>query len=97
MVRRKRHNKAGTPNAPFRRYTCVIDAWETLIRDHGTMDLGELLQPAIGYARDGYPVSSRVSVDFATQEHLLVNDPAAKRVVYAKRQNPGRRRNASPA
>lgn len=67
----------------------VIDAWETLIRDHGTMDLGELLQPAIGYARDGYPVSSRVAVDFASQEHLLVNDPAAKRVFMPNGKTPG--------
>lgn len=66
----------------------VIDAWETLIRDHGTMDLGELLQPAISYARDGYPVSSRVSVDFASQAHLLVNDPAAKSVFMPNGKTP---------
>ncbi len=67
----------------------VIDAWDTLIRDHGTMDLGELLQPAIEYARDGYPVSSRVSVDFASQTHLLANDEAAKRVFMPNGRTPG--------
>ncbi len=57
----------------------VVDAWSTLIKDHGTMDLGELLQPAINYARNGYPVSSRVSVDFESQAELLKkNDNVAK-------------------
>lgn len=58
----------------------VIDAWETLLADHGTMSLAEVLAPAIAYARDGYPVSSRVSSDFASQATLLANDEAAKRV-----------------
>ncbi|MGI9426548.1 MAG: gamma-glutamyltransferase [Hyphomicrobiaceae bacterium] len=58
----------------------AIDAWDILIRDHGTMSLGELLQPAIGYARNGYPVSSRVSVDFASQRDLIKNDAAMTKV-----------------
>ncbi|WP_158964984.1 gamma-glutamyltransferase [Chachezhania sediminis] len=49
----------------------AVDAWDRLVRDHGTMALGELLQPAIGYARDGFPVSSRVSTDFARNEAIL--------------------------
>ena len=35
----------------------AIDAWCQLSREHGSMDLGEVLEPAITYARDGYPVS----------------------------------------
>ena len=66
----------------------VIDAWETLIRDHGSMDLGELLQPAIEYARDGYPVSSRVSVDFESQIELLKGDPNASRVFMPNGKTP---------
>ena len=58
----------------------VIDALETLVRDHGTMELGELLKPAIEYAANGYPVSSRVSVDFKSQINLLKGDPNAMRV-----------------
>ncbi len=58
----------------------VIDAWETLTKNHGTMDLAELLQPAIEYARDGYPVSSRVSTDFKSNEALLKGCPNATRV-----------------
>jgi gamma-glutamyltranspeptidase/glutathione hydrolase len=36
------------------------DAWLTLLRDHGTKSLREVLGYAIGYARDGYPVVERI-------------------------------------
>ncbi|MDH3661840.1 MAG: gamma-glutamyltransferase [Alphaproteobacteria bacterium] len=58
----------------------AVDAWETLIRDHGRRSLGELLQPAIGYAQGGYPISSRVHTDFATAEALLSKDETASRI-----------------
>lgn len=67
----------------------AIDAWDTLVRDHGTRPLSELLQPAIKYARDGYPVSSRVSVDFASQISLLKNDEGAMRVFMPGGKTPG--------
>ncbi|HEX4725956.1 MAG TPA: gamma-glutamyltransferase, partial [Pseudonocardiaceae bacterium] len=35
------------------------DAWLTLLRDHGTKTLREVLVYSIGYARDGYPVVDR--------------------------------------
>jgi gamma-glutamyltranspeptidase/glutathione hydrolase len=34
----------------------AFDAWLTLLRDHGTMDLAEVLAPAIGYALNGHPL-----------------------------------------
>ena len=36
------------------------DAWLTLLRDHGTKSLREVLGYAIGYARNGYPVVERI-------------------------------------
>lgn len=36
-------------------------AWLTLLRDHGTWSLADVLAPAIGYARDGFPVVPRLS------------------------------------
>lgn len=58
----------------------AVDAWQTLIDDHGRMSLGELLQPAIAYARNGYPISSRVHVDFCDGEDLLKGDENASSV-----------------
>ncbi|MGI9508035.1 MAG: gamma-glutamyltransferase family protein, partial [Geminicoccaceae bacterium] len=58
----------------------AVDAWETLIRDHGRKSLGELLQPAIRYARGGYPISSRVHTDFASATSLLSKDETATRI-----------------
>ncbi|WP_225782865.1 gamma-glutamyltransferase family protein [Xenophilus sp. Marseille-Q4582] len=34
--------------------------WLTLLRDHGSWRLADVLAPAIGYARDGFPVSRRL-------------------------------------
>ncbi|GAB3674477.1 gamma-glutamyltransferase family protein [Saccharopolyspora tripterygii] len=37
------------------------DGWLTLLRDHGTKTLREVLTFAIGYARGGYPIVPRIS------------------------------------
>lgn len=52
----------------------ALDAWDRLVRDHGRMPLGEVLQAAIGYAKDGYPISSRVHEDFADCAALMAGD-----------------------
>ena len=56
----------------------AVDAWVQLSRDHGTLGLDQILSPAIGYARDGYPVTQRVAFDFANEVGAL--DAAAKAV-----------------
>ena len=39
----------------------AFDAWMRLLRDHGTMTLRDVLEPAIGYASDGFPIGSRAA------------------------------------
>ena len=39
----------------------AFDGWMLMLRDHGTMSLPEVMQPAISYARDGHPVLPRVA------------------------------------
>jgi gamma-glutamyltranspeptidase/glutathione hydrolase len=39
----------------------MFDTWMTLLRDYGTMRLADVLAPAIGYAKNGYPLVERIS------------------------------------
>ncbi len=58
----------------------AVDAWSRLLEDHGTRSLGELLQPAIAFARDGYPIHERVAFDWRLEADLLARDSTAKRI-----------------
>jgi gamma-glutamyltranspeptidase / glutathione hydrolase len=66
----------------------AIDAWEQLLRDHGTRSLAEMLQPAIRFARDGYPISERVHFDWARQADFLRQDPNARRMLLVDDRAP---------
>lgn len=39
----------------------AVAGWNDLLKRHGTMSLGRVLEPAIAYARDGFPVSEIIS------------------------------------
>ena len=39
----------------------AFDAWMLMLRDHGSLPLREVLEPALHYARTGHPVLPRVS------------------------------------
>jgi gamma-glutamyltranspeptidase/glutathione hydrolase len=39
----------------------AVDAWLLLLRDHGSLPLATVLEPAIGYAREGHPLLPRVA------------------------------------
>ena len=66
----------------------AVDAWEQLLRDHGTRSLAEVLQPAIRLARDGYPVTERVHFDWARQADFLRQNPNARRLLLVNGQAP---------
>ncbi|WP_193369168.1 gamma-glutamyltransferase [Pelagibius marinus] len=55
----------------------AVDAWAQLLRDHGTRSLGDLLQPAIRFAHEGYAITERVATDWAGEVETLSHDPAA--------------------
>ena len=55
----------------------AVDAWIQLNSDHGNMPLDQLLEPAIGYAKDGFPVGQRSAFDFAGCLELLQGDKDA--------------------
>jgi len=58
----------------------AVDAWVQLNNDFGSRPLGDLLQPAISYARNGFPVGQRIGADFAATRDLLKGDSDAAAV-----------------
>ena len=40
----------------------AFDGWMLLLRDYGTMTVEQVLEPAIGYAKNGFPVLPRVTM-----------------------------------
>src|SRR6201747_930972 len=49
----------------------TFESWMFLLRDYGTMRLRDVLEPAIAYARDGYPLVERASATIATVEQMF--------------------------
>jgi gamma-glutamyltranspeptidase/glutathione hydrolase len=52
----------------------AVDAWLLLLRDRGTKTLAEVLEPAIGYARDGHPLVERATTTVAAVRQLFERD-----------------------
>src|SRR3982074_741982 len=49
----------------------AVDAWATILRDHGKLGLDTLLQPAIKAAEEGYVVAPRIAFDWKNQFEKL--------------------------
>src|SRR4051812_31832031 len=63
----------------------AFDAWMTLLRDYGTMELADVAAYAIGYARDGFPatpgiLSAIARIDPAWTESVALWQPAGGRL-----------------
>src|SRR5690348_9218308 len=52
----------------------AFDGWLTLLRDFGTLALGDVLRYAIGYADDGYPLVPQICRTIASVEQLFRDD-----------------------
>lgn len=55
----------------------VVEGWHQLLTRFGTISLAEALAPAIGYARDGFPVAELMAAEWHDNEAQLAADPAA--------------------
>ena len=51
----------------------AVDAWDTILRDHGKFGLDKLLQPAIKAAEEGYIVAPRIAFDWKNGFEKLKN------------------------
>ncbi len=49
----------------------TFESWMLLLRDYGTLRLRDVLEPAIAYARDGYPLVERACATIATVEQMF--------------------------
>ncbi len=55
----------------------ALAGWDLLVRTHGRRTLAQALAPAIGYARDGFPVSPIIAAQWADETSFLERDSAA--------------------
>ncbi len=49
----------------------TFETWMLLLRDYGTLRLRDVLEPAISYAKDGYPLVERITATISTVEQLF--------------------------
>ena len=60
----------------------AFDAWMLLLRDHGTLDLETVLDPAIGYAESGYPLVPAISSVIEQMTDLFTDDWPSSGEIY---------------
>jgi gamma-glutamyltranspeptidase / glutathione hydrolase len=66
----------------------AFDAWARLALDYGTMPLAELIEPALGYAENGYPLVSRIRDTIMTVGELFRREWTSSAAVYLPGGNP---------
>jgi gamma-glutamyltranspeptidase/glutathione hydrolase len=66
----------------------VIEGWSQLLSRFGTISMARALQPAIRYAREGFPVAEIMADDWNEAAKRLSGDPAAARTFLPNGQAP---------
>jgi gamma-glutamyltranspeptidase / glutathione hydrolase len=56
----------------------ALSGWDALLSRYGTITLAQALQPAIGYAAEGFPVTPIIARDWADQTAKLARDSGAR-------------------
>ena len=57
----------------------AVEAWDAILKAHGTFAMDRVLAPAIHYAEHGFPVAPRVAADWSGLVGKLGNSPGATR------------------
>lgn len=60
----------------------AFDAWMLLLRDYGTMRLRDVLEPAIGYARNGFPLADATCAVIDGVKPLLRDEWTTSAEIY---------------
>jgi gamma-glutamyltranspeptidase / glutathione hydrolase len=74
--------QSGYKKMPMRGFLCAtvpgaVAGWNDLLKAHGTMRLARVLEPAISYAKEGYPVSEIIASYWEAVAPKLSDNPAA--------------------
>ncbi|MFQ5973797.1 MAG: gamma-glutamyltransferase family protein [Alphaproteobacteria bacterium] len=66
----------------------AFGAWMTLLRDHGTMRLADVMEPALGYASRGYPLLPRIAEVIGGIQELFETEWPSSAAVYLPQGRP---------
>ena len=66
----------------------VVEGWHQLLTQFGTVTLAKALTPAIGYARDGFPVAELMAAEWKNNQELLAEDEATAATFLPKGRPP---------
>jgi gamma-glutamyltranspeptidase/glutathione hydrolase len=55
----------------------AVAGWDALLKKYGTITLSRAVQPAIGYAENGFVVTPVIAADWADETRRLQSDPGA--------------------
>ena len=67
----------------------AVDGWVELLGKFGTMSLEQVLEPAIEYAENGFPVSEIFAANWARHGSWYEDDPEFVRAYYTDGKAPG--------
>ncbi|PYE87913.1 gamma-glutamyltransferase family protein [Phyllobacterium leguminum] len=65
----------------------AFDAWMLMLRDHGALELREVLEPAISYARHGHPLLPRVANTIRDQAPFFEKEWPTSYALWARGGN----------
>lgn len=91
----ERYRKMGFKEMPISGIFSVtvpgaVAGWEVLLEKFGTMSFKEVLEPAIKYAKSGFPVSERIA--WKAEENKLLQQPGGEEyLIKGRAPRPGER------
>ena len=60
----------------------AFDAWMVMLRDHGTMHLSDVMEPALVYATNGYPLVPRITATIEATADLFATHWLSSAAIY---------------
>jgi gamma-glutamyltranspeptidase / glutathione hydrolase len=62
----------------------AFDAWMLMLRDHGTLELADVLAPAIGYADGGFPLVPNISATLGEVRELFETEWPSSAAIWLR-------------